>query len=150
IDSGELDAQVCGLIVNKEGVGAIERAQKKTIPVYYISEKHLSDYDAFVNQLLATCLKLNPDVIALAGYMRKIPAQLIEAFKGKMLNIHPALLPKFGGKGMYGMNVHRAVVEAKETESGCTIHIVTAEFDEGPILAQAKVPVFEADSAEDV
>ncbi|TNE74710.1 phosphoribosylglycinamide formyltransferase [bacterium] len=150
IDSGALDAQICGLIVNKEGIGAIERAQKKGIPVFHISEKQTADYSSFAQLMLATCLKLDPDVIALAGYMRKIPVQLIQAFEGRILNIHPALLPKFGGKGMYGMNVHRAVVEAKESETGCTIHVVTEEFDEGPILAQAKVPVYETDSAEDV
>ncbi len=150
IQRGELTAQIGALIVNKVGIGAIERAEKHQIPVFYISEKEYSTYDAFVQHLVETCLSLNPDVIALAGYMRKVPKQLIKAFDGKILNIHPALLPKFGGKGMYGHFVHEAVVASKETETGCTVHVVTEEFDEGPILAQAVVPVYETDTPEQV
>src|SRR5690606_9004111 len=104
----------------------------------------------FESELFSKIKTLNADVIVLAGYMRKIPYRLIKAYEGRILNIHPALLPKFGGKGMYGSFVHKAVIEAKENESGCTVHIVTEEFDEGPILAQAKVQVFETDSAEDL
>lgn len=148
IQRGELQAQICGLIVNKVGIGAIERAEKHQIPVFYISEKEYSTYEDFVQHLVQTCLNLNPDVIALAGYMRKIPTQLIKAYEGKILNIHPALLPKFGGKGMYGHFVHEAVIASKEKKSGCTVHLVTEDFDEGPILAQAEVPVYATDTPE--
>jgi formyltetrahydrofolate-dependent phosphoribosylglycinamide formyltransferase len=150
VERGELTAQICGLIVNKLGIGAIERAEKHHIPVFHISEKEFETYEAFVHQLVDTCISIKPDVIVLAGYMRKVPTQLIKAFEGKILNIHPALLPKFGGKGMYGHFVHEAVIAAKESESGCTVHIVTEEFDEGPILAQAVVPVYETDTPEQV
>lgn len=150
VKSGELDAQICGLIVNKLEIGAVAKANQAEIPVFYISEKEFSTYQEFELKLISTAKKVNADVIVLAGYMRKIPASLIKAYQGKILNIHPSLLPKFGGKGMYGSFVHKAVLEAKEIESGCTVHIVTEEFDEGPILAQAKVNVYETDTVEDL
>ena len=90
------------------------------------------------------------DFIVLAGYLKKIGDDLIAAFPNKIINVHPALLPKFGGKGMYGMNVHKAVVEAKENISGPTIHFVNENYDEGTIIEQHKVKIEEADSAEDV
>lgn len=148
INRKDLNAEIVGLVVNKTGVKSIERAEKAEIPVFHISEKQYDSYTEYESELLNTCKKLNPNVIVLAGYMRKIPSSLIQAFENKILNIHPALLPKFGGKGMYGMHVHNAVIQANEKESGCTVHIVTEKFDEGPILDQAKVPVFPTDSPE--
>jgi formyltetrahydrofolate-dependent phosphoribosylglycinamide formyltransferase (EC 2.1.2.2) len=91
------------------------------------------------------CLKENKiDFIVLAGFLLKVPDNILEAYPGKIVNIHPALLPKFGGKGMYGDNVHKAVVEAGETESGITIHYVNENYDEGAIIFQAKCPVLKA------
>ena len=90
------------------------------------------------------------DFIVLAGFLWLIPSYLVKAFDGRMINIHPALLPKFGGKGMYGMNVHRAVKQAGEKESGITIHYINEEYDEGNIIFQAKCTLIETDTAEDI
>jgi phosphoribosylglycinamide formyltransferase-1 len=86
--------------------------------------------------------------VVLAGYMKLIPSEFISQFRNRILNIHPALLPKYGGKGMYGMNVHRAVIKNKEPESGITIHLVNEKYDEGPILFQAQCSIDEGDSPE--
>ena len=93
-------------------------------------------------------LKQEADYIVLAGFLWKIPQKIVDAFPNKIINIHPALLPKYGGKGMYGMNVHRAIKENKETETGITIHYVNANYDEGAIIFQAKTALSPTDSAE--
>lgn len=93
---------------------------------------------------------LNPDLIVLAGFLWKIPDAIIQAFPDKIINIHPALLPKYGGKGMYGMNVHKAVKANNETETGITIHVVNSNYDEGAIIHQAKTKVLSSDSPEDI
>jgi len=85
--------------------------------------------------------KWKPDLIVLAGFLKKLPENLIDKYKGKIINIHPSLLPKYGGKGFYGIHVHRAVLENNESETGCTVHLVTKEYDEGPVLAQQKIQV---------
>jgi phosphoribosylglycinamide formyltransferase 1 len=88
------------------------------------------------------------DLLCLAGFLRLLPSEVLEKFDRRVLNVHPSLLPKFGGKGMYGMHVHRAVLEARETESGCTVHIVGDEYDEGPIVLQMKCDVLPDDTPE--
>lgn len=88
------------------------------------------------------------DVVCLAGFLRLLPEEVLEAFPGRVLNIHPALLPKFGGQGMYGLRVHQAVLEAGEKESGCTVHVVTPRYDEGEILLQMRCPVLPGDTPE--
>jgi phosphoribosylglycinamide formyltransferase-1 len=90
------------------------------------------------------------DFVCLAGYLRILPNAILERFPGRVLNIHPSLLPKFGGKGMYGIRVHQAVVAAGETESGCTVHLVTEHYDEGPVVLQLKCEVRPEDTPEDV
>ena len=100
--------------------------------------------------LLAYFVRAEGDLIILAGFLLKVPVELTRSFDRKMLNIHPALLPKYGGKGMYGMNVHRAVVENGEKESGITIHFVNENYDEGAIVFQAKVRLDRNDTPEDV
>ena len=92
----------------------------------------------------------NPDLIVLAGFLWKFPEQILKAFPNKVINIHPALLPKYRGKGMYGMHVHEAVVNNKETETGITIHYVNENYDEGAIIFQAKCEVVPTDTSEDV
>ena len=99
---------------------------------------------------LTVISKIKPDLIVLAGFLWKIPEYLTEAYSNKIINIHPALLPKFGGKGMYGMHVHKAVIAAKVKETGITIHQVNAQYDEGAIVFQAKCTVDPKDSADDV
>ena len=148
VQRGDIPARIKGLITDRHDIGAINRAKKNDIEVAVIdpgSFAHNSDFEkALSNQLD----DWNASLIVLAGYLKKIPAGIIEEYPNRIMNIHPSLLPKFGGKGFYGSRVHKAVLEAGEKESGCTIHIVTEEFDKGPILAQAKVPVHSEDTPE--
>ena len=95
-------------------------------------EKTLQDWD--------------PDLIVLAGYLKKIPDSVVDYYKDRIINIHPSLLPKYGGKGFYGRNVHKAVIEAGDPFSGCTVHFVNSEYDRGSIIQQKKIPVFSADT----
>lgn len=144
IESGQIEAQIKGLVTNRSEAGAIKRAQKHGIPSYVID----SNAPDFEQKLLDLLSKLNPDLIVLAGYLKKIPTSIINTYSGKIINIHPSLLPKYGGKGYYGMNVHRAVIENKEDVSGCTVHFVDEIYDNGQIIEQIEVPVSSADSPE--
>jgi phosphoribosylglycinamide formyltransferase-1 len=126
--------EVALLVVNNPHAGIIAEAQKLKIPVAIYGK------EAFYNThtLLLKLTEAGTDLIVLAGFLWLLPQYLTDAYAGKIINIHPALLPKFGGKGMYGMHVHEAVVKAGETESGITIHYVNERYDEGAILLQAK------------
>ncbi len=141
----ELGATVAGLITDSDDIGAIERARKHEIPV-----KVISPYDSqtFPGELKNQLALWKPDLIVLAGYLKKIPDEIVKTYSDKIINIHPALLPKFGGKGFYGLNVHRAVINAGEKVSGCTVHFVNEEYDRGTIIAQKKVPVSSTDTPE--
>lgn len=150
VQNGSLHAHIAGLISNKSGIKALERAEKHGIPTLVISETEFHEYEVYERQLLLQLENWNTDLIALAGYLRKIPASIIRAFENRILNIHPSLLPKYGGKGFYGINVHKAVLEAKETMSGCSIHVVSEEYDKGPILEQATVDVLVSDTPEEL
>jgi phosphoribosylglycinamide formyltransferase 1 len=150
IQSGFIDAVITKLIVNREDIGAIDRAKKAGIPVDIISPVIFSESGEFERRLLASIREAKPDLIVLAGYLLKLPGLIIKSYEGQIINIHPSLLPAYGGKGFYGMNVHRAVISDRQNISGCTVHIVTEEFDEGPILSQSTVPVYESDTAEDL
>ena len=132
------------IISNKVEAYVHERAKKLQIPSICCSK------DDFImgHPVLALLKQYNIDVIVLAGFLLKIPTVLIEQFPNKIINIHPALLPKFGGKGMYGDRVHQAVADAGETESGITVHYVNANYDEGSIIFQAKCPVLPTDTAD--
>ena len=146
VKCGKLNANLCVAISNNLSSGALEKAKKENIPNYHISEKTHSQNAEL--EIINVLKKHNVDTVILAGYMKKISQELINHFNNRVLNIHPALLPKFGGQGMYGMNVHKAVIEAKETFSGATIHLVNSNYDEGKILAQMQVPVFPEDTPE--
>lgn len=141
VESGKINARITGLISNKDGIKALERAEKHNIPTCILNESVFEDYQDYEKELLLQLVDWDTDLIALAGYLRKIPVSVINRYEHRILNIHPSLLPKFGGKGFYGIKVHQAVIASKEAESGCTIHVVTKEFDEGPVLEQSKVPV---------
>lgn len=136
---------VC-IFCNKPDAYVITRAKNFQIPV------HLFDRPTFYNsdQVTRQLLQLNIDLIVLAGFMWLIPESLIAAFNNRIINIHPALLPKYGGKGMYGDNVHKAVVANHETETGITIHLVNNEYDKGEILFQAKTSIQKDATAEEV
>lgn len=146
-ENGQIKGCIRGLISNKPDIQAIERAQNHGIAHSLIAPSEFSERTDYVQALLDQLGDWNADLIVLAGYVIKIPSAVIRKYGGRIVNIHPALLPKYGGKGFYGMNVHRAVIENGETESGCTVHLVTEEYDEGPILAQRKVEVKASDDA---
>lgn len=145
-ERGDLDATISGLVTDRKDIGAIDRARLHDIPVYISDPSDLSNQKMYELNLLQKLQEWETDLIALAGYLKKIPPAVLDAFPKRILNIHPSLLPKFGGKGFYGSRVHAAVLEAGETESGCSVHIVTEEFDEGPVIARAKVPVKDKDT----
>lgn len=123
--------EVTHVFTNKKTCGAVEKANKLGIPVVCFSKNSLD------NGIVTESLRvIAPDLIVLAGFLLKIPEQLVKAFPNQIINVHPALLPKFGGKGMYGKHVHEAVIKQKETQSGITIHYVNEHYDEGNIIAQ--------------
>jgi len=148
VESGKIDARIRGLVSNKTGIKALERARKHRIDTFVINPSSFETHKNYLRALLEKLRDWNTDLIVLAGYMIKIPAEIIEEYSGRIVNIHPSLLPEYGGKGFYGIKVHRAVIENNEKESGCTVHLVTEEYDKGPILAQEKVPVKNSDSPE--
>ena len=145
IESGYITAEIAGLVSNKEGIGAIERARNHNIPVAVISD---SDHEQFTSRLKQQLADWKPNLIILAGFLKKIPDEIVRLYRNKIINIHPALLPKHGGKGFYGLRVHRAVLEAGDQESGCTVHYVNENYDEGDVIRQAKVPVHQTDTPE--
>ncbi len=144
----EVPARITALISDNPDAGALKYARDNEIPGVVISP---GDYDnpmVYTDTLRKILEKESPRLIVLAGYLKKIPDEIVELYKRRIINIHPALLPKYGGKGWYGMRVHRAVIENRDKESGCTVHYVTRDYDEGPIIAQSRVPVRQDDTAE--
>jgi phosphoribosylglycinamide formyltransferase-1 len=144
LDNHEIS--ISGVFCNNPKAGVIERCNRLDIPVYCFNRSAVRNPEALLHLLKF----LNPDLIVLAGYLWKIPESFVQTFPNKIINIHPALLPKFGGKGMYGNFVHEAVVRSGEAESGITIHYVNEAYDEGHIIFQAKVAVQPDDSPETV
>ena len=142
---GSETARVTLIISNRPGAYVLERAAALGVPSTVIPREQLTAENPA--QLLALLQEHSIDFIILAGYLLKIPAALTETYKGKIINIHPALLPKFGGKGMYGNHVHQAVIDSAETQSGITIHLVDSNYDSGSTLFQATCPVFPTDTA---
>jgi phosphoribosylglycinamide formyltransferase-1 len=136
-------ASVVAVFTNKADAKVIERAHKFQIPTQIFNK-----FDLETGYVLKEINKIQPDLIVLAGFLLKFPATIIAAYPNKIINIHPSLLPKYGGKGMYGMNVHRAIVQNKEKETGITIHYVNENYDEGNIIFQKEVTVLISDTAE--
>ena len=134
------------ILTNKADAYVIERAKTLNIPCIIFTPRELRES----NVILDALNEYQIDFIVLAGFLLRIPENIIQAFPNKIVNIHPALLPKFGGKGMYGDRVHEAVREANETETGITIHYVNAHYDEGQIIFQKKVPVLSTDTPDDI
>jgi phosphoribosylglycinamide formyltransferase 1 len=150
---GEMgSSRIIAVISDRSGVYALERARAARIPAFVEKpdstlpkperERELSD------RILRFCREKKIDLVVFAGFLSILAGEIIEAYAGRMINLHPALLPRFGGRGMYGENVHRAVLEAGESESGCTVHLVDAGTDTGSILLQRKVPVLSGDTPE--
>lgn len=135
-------AEVALIVSNKAGAGIIDIAQRKGIPYLLTNTKRLGE--ALIIEELRG---FNPSLIVLAGFLLKIPASIIDAFRGRIVNIHPALLPRWGGQGMWGQHVHEAVLAAAEKHSGISIHLVDEEYDHGATLLQATCPVLPGDDA---
>ncbi|CAG2535075.1 MULTISPECIES: phosphoribosylglycinamide formyltransferase [Maribacter] len=140
------DVTICCVLTNKSDAKVIERCNRLGINALFFNRQAFSKSNFILDMLRS----LEPDLIVLAGFLWKIPEAITNAFPNKIINIHPALLPKYGGKGMYGMHVHNAVKEAKETETGITIHYVNAHYDEGAIIQQVKTVVNPKDSPEEI
>ena len=141
------DTKVEVVICNKPGAYVLTRAEKLGVPTAVLNKEELTNSTERLFELLK---QYSIDYIILAGYLLKIPAELIEMYPDKIINIHPALLPAYGGKGMYGHHVHEAVVAAKAKESGITIHLVDEKYDNGKILFQAKCSIDPTDTPDDV
>jgi phosphoribosylglycinamide formyltransferase-1 len=148
IRNKQLPAEIVLCLSNRSQCGAIEFAEQNGIATLHITEKQFGSFDEFATTMVGRLKEHKIDIILLAGYMHKVPDAVVAAFPERMLNIHPALLPKFGGEGMYGIHVHTAVLEAGETETGATVHFVNEEYDKGKILLQRTVPVLPDDTPE--
>lgn len=143
-----LPARVTVVVSNNSKAGALEIARLHKIPAVHLSLIQFPNEDAYVEKMLAVLQQHGVELIALAGYMKKLPRRIIENFRSRILNIHPALLPAFGGKGMYGHYVHEAVIASGVSVSGATVHLVDEEYDRGPIVMQQTIPVETTDTPE--
>ena len=141
IDQGNLHAICVALIASRPNIGVIEKATIRGIPVHVVQKTQHATSASFDDELTKVVQSYSPDFGVLAGYLQKIPSSVLSVIHGPIFNIHPSLLPKYGGKGFFGMRVHEAVIDAGESESGCTVHLVTDKYDEGPILAQARLTI---------
>ena len=141
ISQGDIDAEISLVVSDVEDSGAAQFAEEKGIPLLLVSAEHASSAIAR-NQRILEALTLNAiDWVLCLGYLKKVGTKIVEQYAGKMINIHPSLLPKFGGRGMYGLNVHQAVIDAGESVSGATVHYVNEAYDDGATIAQAEVDV---------
>ena len=143
-NAGALQAEPCVVVSNNSRSGVLKRARVESIAAYHLSER--THPDALDGALLATMRRHGVQVVCLAGYMKPLGAQMLAAYGGRIVNVHPSLLPKYGGRGMYGLRVHEAVLAAGELESGATVHLVVGPYDEGAVLAQDRVPVVADDT----
>ena len=143
---GSLSADIIVVISNNSGAKAFDRARNHGIEALHVSSVTEGSDEGVDRRIAEEMRSRGVDLVVLAGYMKKIGPELLKAFDGRIINIHPALLPKFGGKDMYGIRVHEAVIAAGEKESGPTVHIVDGRYDHGRILAQEKVPVLPDDT----
>lgn len=137
--------RVTAVFCNKSDAGVLEIARDNHIPSVVFSRHELLE-----GGVLQKLHAFRPDLIVLAGFLLRVPEPIVEQYRGKIINIHPSLLPKFGGKGMYGMHVHQAVVDHREAETGITIHYVDEHYDEGDVIAQYKVDVDPNDTCDRV
>jgi phosphoribosylglycinamide formyltransferase-1 len=131
------DVKVAVVITNNANAGVVDRIKNTSVPVHFLPNEEIT----LGVPLLDILEEYTVDLVVLAGFLRKIPTVVIEHYPNRILNIHPALLPKYGGKGMYGIHVHEAVIGNKEKKSGITIHLVNEHYDEGAIIAQKETAV---------
>lgn len=143
---GSLDAEVRVVISNNSRSLALERARRANIPTAHLSAVTHPDPARLDAAIADTLTSHGVELVALAGYMRKLGSQTLRRYRNRILNVHPALLPKFGGRGMYGERVHAAVLASGESVSGVSVHLVDEEYDQGTVIAQAEVPVLPGDT----
>ena len=151
IDASEaktINAKIVALVASKDGIYAIERAKKHNIPHFVFDKNDYSSLEAMYEKITKQLKGLGVDLIVFAGYLTLATPNFISEYRNKIVNIHPSLLPKYGGKGFYGKKVHEAVIAAKEQISGCSVHYVDEGADTGKILAQKEVPVLPGDTAD--
>lgn len=144
-NSGDL-AEVVAVYCNKPGAGVVQKAHDEHVEVVLFNREDYYQSDEVIARVREHC----PDLIVLAGFLWLVPGNFIRAFQGKIINLHPSLLPKYGGKGMYGHHVHEAVLAAGEKETGITVHWVNEEFDKGKIIYQDRFTIDESDDLESV
>lgn len=143
INHQQLDATVAAVISNRPDAAGLEYASSQSIPTKTVDHKAFADRDSFDKALAKQIDEFNPDYVILAGFMRILTAEFVEHYQNKLINIHPSLLPKFKG-----LDTHQRAIEAGEQEHGASVHFVTAELDDGPVIMQAKVKVMADDSAQ--
>ena len=143
---GRIDGRVTGVVGNFADSPALARARELGLPAQSITSRQ--EEDAYAGALEAALRRTEADLVCLAGFMRKVPDGIVRAHAGRLMNVHAALLPAFGGKGMYGLHAHQAVLDYGAKVSGCTVHFVDEGYDTGPIILQTPVPVEEDDTAE--
>lgn len=148
VKSGRLRGGIGAVISNNSGAFALERALREHIPAYHVSGKLYPEKNQFLSKMSEILDRNGTNLIVLAGYMKLLPVEIVREYRSRIINIHPALLPKYGGKGMYGINVHKAVLESGDKMSGATVHLVDEIYDHGAILIQRKVPVMPDDTPE--
>lgn len=148
IQKGQVDASVQIVISNNSKAGVFEIARNNHIPTMHLSHRQFETQEAFDEKLLAVLREYGINLIVLAGYMKLLSPRIIQTYRNKILNIHPALLPSFGGKGMYGIHVHEAVLECGCKITGVTVHIVDEKYDHGPAVIQRCVSVHDEDTSE--
>ncbi|MFO1012762.1 MAG: phosphoribosylglycinamide formyltransferase [Caulobacteraceae bacterium] len=146
IGSGALKAEARLVVSNKKDAAALAFAAQSGVPSRFIPT--VKDSEAADAKLLNALTEAGVDLLVLSGYLRKLGPATLGAYAGRILNIHPALLPEFGGEGMYGRRVHEAVIAAGAEKSGCTIHLVDGEYDHGAIIARREIPIRQGDTAE--
>ncbi len=147
IDNGKLDAKIAAVISSRPGAYALTRARSAGIQAVELDYRKMGE-EEYNDALFRKLVELSPDLVCLAGYLKILDSRTVDRFSGRIINIHPALLPSFGGRGMYGMRVHEAVLSSGATESGCTVHFVTDGVDAGPVVYQERVPVLPGDTPE--
>lgn len=150
IQHDEIPGEISCLISDNEKAGAIEYAREKSIPIHIISPKNFKTSEAFGVEIMRVLNQYQIEWIILAGYLKKIPDNIVLKYSNQILNIHPALLPAFGGKGMYGIRVHQAVFESGAKVSGVTVHLVNEVYDAGPIVMQEAVDIEDCRNPEEI
>lgn len=149
-ERGAIDARVVLVVSNNSGAGALARARAHQVPTLHLSSATHADPNALDRALCDALVAAEVEWVLLAGYMKKLGPQTLARYAGRIINTHPSLLPKYGGHGFYGRRVHEAVLAAKETATGATVHLVEADYDTGPVLAQVRVPVRVNDTVDEL